>query len=379
MIEFLNGIYHDLLSRVDRVKSILQNGDFDDELRETFLTKTVDLLDELSSEIQHVIDSGDLELDFIVNNNLIRYNRFNQAFQAIELYRYRVIEKYGVAERYFNKKIERIYNEIENFSQLPPIITTISNSEEYYWAHPLYEIIAVPSGEEKNLLNLPDLYHEVGHLIFKQYSDSLVGSLIDEISKYFAAQKQLAVDQNKSGKLIDLLKEIEANWKNGWIEEFTCDIIGTYLVGPAYGWTNLKLTTNSTYFNAVYSPSVSHPSDDSRNKAILKTLNLLGYGHDDIQVLEKSWKDFQSHISDDYPEYYDYYFPEELIEKLVQNVVQGCKDIALRSHLEQIEKFDRPISQILNEAWFIARNKPQEFSEWEKKTIQEIDESLNGE
>lgn len=377
MIEFLNGIYHDLLSRVERMRDSLANGDFDDELRENFLIKTIELLNELSIEIQHVINSGDLELDFIVNNNLIRYNRFNQSFQAIELFRYRVIEKYGTPERYFNKKIERIYDEIDNL-QLPPIITTISNSEEYYWAHPLYEIIAVPSGEEKNLLNLPDLYHEVGHLIFKQYSVSLVGNVINKISDHFAAQRQLALDQNKPGKLIDLLKEIEGNWKNGWIEEFTCDIIGTYLVGPAYAWTNLKLTTNSTYFNAVYSPSVSHPSDDSRNKAILKTLNLLGYEHEEIKVFEKSWKDFQNHISDDYPEYYDYYFPEALIEILVQNVVQGCRDIALRSHLNQIEKFDRPISQILNEAWFIARNKPKEFSDWERQTIQEIDESLNG-
>lgn len=376
MIEFLHGIYHDLLSRVERMKESLENGNFDEELRPSYLTKTVELLEDLSIEILEVIESGDLELDFIINNNLIRYNRFNQNFQAIELFRYRVIEKYGRAERYFNKKIERIYDEIENL-QLPPIITTISNSEEYYWAHPLYEIIAVPSGEEKNLLNLPDLYHEIGHLIYKQYSISLIGRVIDFVTNHFAHQRQLAIDQNKSGRLIDLLKEIEGNWKNGWIEEFTCDIIGTYLVGPAYAWTNLKLTANSTYYNTVYSPSVSHPSDDSRNRAILRTLNLLGYNYDEIKELELSWNDFQSHISDELPEYYDYYFPDELIKNIVENVVQGCEDIALRSHLDQKANLDKPISEILNSAWLIARKKPAEFSAWERQTISEIDDAIN--
>jgi hypothetical protein len=82
----------------------------------------------------------------------------------IEIYRYQVILKYGKAESYLNKKIKLIYDEIKCLQSVP-LVTTINNSDEYYWVHPQYEIIAVPTGEEKSLLNLPDLYHEIGHLI----------------------------------------------------------------------------------------------------------------------------------------------------------------------------------------------------------------------
>ena len=71
MIEFLHGIYHDLLSRVERMKESLENGNFDEELRPSYLTKTVELLEDLSIEILEVIESGDLELDFIINNKPI--------------------------------------------------------------------------------------------------------------------------------------------------------------------------------------------------------------------------------------------------------------------------------------------------------------------
>lgn len=51
----------------------------------------------------------------------------------------------------------------------------------HYWVHPQYEIIAVPTGEEKSLLNLPDLYHETGHLIYKQHEEDLLGTFKIEI------------------------------------------------------------------------------------------------------------------------------------------------------------------------------------------------------
>jgi hypothetical protein len=175
MNSFVKGICFDQLNRGEKMLIRLKGTGISKEVDSFFLNKTIDLLSELMKEIQTLIDSGDLEVDALATNNIIKYNTFDEKLLNIELFRYLVIINYGRAEEYFKRKIKRIYEEI-NCLQKPPIITTISNSDDYYWALPSYDIIAVPTGEEKNLLNLPDLFHEMGHLIYNQYQVYLKGN-----------------------------------------------------------------------------------------------------------------------------------------------------------------------------------------------------------
>lgn len=148
MIDFVKGICYDQLIRAEKMLEQLESPDLNSDVDAEFLTKTIDMLKGLQAEIQTLINSGDLDIESLSRNNLIKYNTYFERLQTIELFRYLVIVNYGAPEKYFKKKVRRIYEEINCFQKIP-IITTISNSENYYWALPSYDIIAVPIDEEK--------------------------------------------------------------------------------------------------------------------------------------------------------------------------------------------------------------------------------------
>jgi hypothetical protein len=374
MILFIKGIFFDQSNRISKMLAGLSSPDINHKIDPVFLQKTIDMLNDLSADIQALLNSGDLDIDALSANNIIKYNTFHERLLSIELFRYLVIINYGEAEEYFKKKVIRIYNEV-NCLQKPPLITTISNSENYYWALPTYDIIAVPAGEEKNLLNLPDLYHEKGHLIYNQYSDFLKGNIEATIRHFYQEEIQSVVNLQRPAALISFYRDKLTRWINGWIMEFTCDLIATYLVGPAYAWTNLKLTTLSSGKDWIYEDSPSHPSDEARMRAIFQMLKVQGHTTEVAQI-EKSWGEFLVVTNNPIPQNYRFIFPQSILDELVKNVLAGCKSIDLRCYNDQITKFGTPISKILNDAWNELFTNPINFLAWEAEKIKEIRASL---
>lgn len=374
MTSFVKGIVRDQANRVLKMIQTLNGHAVDEGLNTQFLAKTMQMLHELQDDINFLLDSGDLDIEELISSNIIRYNTFHERLIMIELFRYLVILNYGPAERYFKKKVERIYKEI-NCLQKPPIITTISNSQSYYWALPSYDVIAVPNGEERNLLNLPDLYHEMGHLIYNQYENYLKGDIEDSINRYYQDEIANVHLEQRAPELVNFYREKNSRWINGWVMEFTCDFIATYLVGPAYAWTNLKITTLSSGKDRVYTESVSHPSDESRMKGIFFLLGEEGFA-DELTNMEKSWNEFLKYTNNPVPPNYADIFPIQLLQELVRNVINGCRAIGLHSYQEQMKKNDMPISKVLNEAWQMALTDHHGFKIWEENSIKAIEESL---
>ena len=374
MITLIRGTFVDLSGRVMKMISDLTGPGLDEGVDPLFLETTVRMLRELNDHIKEQLDSGDLEIEALIRNNLIKYNTFYERLLTIELFRYLIIINYGAPEAYFKKKIKRIYDEVK-CNQILPLVTTISNSENYYWALPDYYIIAVPSGEERNLLNLPDLYHEMGHLIYYQYAEYLSGNFEEAVNAYYNDEILRVVTEQRASSLITFFRDKLSRWLSTWIMEFVCDLIATYLVGPAYAWTNLKISTMGNGEGQVYVDSPSHPSDEARTRAILGMLKKMGH-HEEVEPIERSWDQFLTATLNDFPANYDYIFPDTLLEELIERVHQGCRDIGLKCYPEQVEEHRRPISRILNEAWLQVCNHPENFHRWEEEQIEEIRASL---
>ena len=110
-------------------------------------------------------------------------------------------------------------------------------------------------------------------------------------------------------------------------------------------------------------------------RGIFAMLNQLGL-KDELQELENSWNQFLGLINISPQDYYDDYFPQELIESLAQHVYEGCQDIDLASYNEQRNEIERPVSLILNEAWEKIREDADGYSEWENTTVKEINKML---
>lgn len=370
MTKFIKAIFYDLTGRIEKMLEGLASPEISKEMDSTFLQETERLLLELKNEIDALISSGDLEIGALASNNVIKYNTLHEGLLTIELFRYLIIINYGDGEEYFKKKIKRIYTEI-NCLQDPPIITTISNSDNYYWALPSYDIIAVPTGEERSLLNLPDLYHEMGHLIYNQYAYYLKGSIEQSLKKYYADEIQRVVNEQRSASLITFFREKLTYWIDSWVMEFTCDMIAVYLVGPAYAWTNLKLTTLSSGKDQIYLENPSHPSDEARMRAIFYLLEKMGHT-EELAGIKLAWEAFLNATSNGVPQNYAFVFPQIFLQELAENVLASCQSIDLKSYKEQVAIHGNPVSKILNDAWkklFVA---PAAFHQWEKEQIEAI-------
>lgn len=378
MIAFIKGITHDLSGRIQKMIDDLTNKSDTTEIKIEFFEKTVQLLQKLNHDAALFLASPNINHEEFLPNNLSKFNKLNERFLAIELYRYHVIINYGENEKYFNSLIHRIYSEIQ-CDQSPPIVSGISNNDSYYWVYPTYDIIAVPFGEDKNLLNLPDLYHEIGHLIHGQYASFLKGSIDSSIRDFFQ-QEILNIDlENRGAKGKGILKDAFESWKESWTEEFICDLIGTYLTGPSYAWTNLKIaaisSNSGTAEKGIYSTTSNHPSDESRMYAIFSMIRMMGF-NEEIKEQVSEWKSFESISVNVKPPLYATVLPHEIIDELVANVYTACGNIGLLSYSQQLEAHETPISKILNEAWSKNLEHPETFVAWENEKVNQIHDEL---
>lgn len=367
---FLNGMFADQANTAQKMLARLKGNKIHGQMDKDFLSRTILMLDDLHADIVKVIHSGDLAIPLLYSSNLVRYNTFAERLQKIELFRYLPIINYGEPEIYFKKKVSRIYLEI-NCLQKEPFITTISNSESYYWALPAYNLIAVPAGEEKNLLNLPDIYHETGHLIEMQYRSEFRDAFLPVLEGFYRDEELRVVDEQRDPALVPFYREKLAHWINKWIMEFTCDLIATFLVGPAYAYTNLKISTLNSGRGSIYADYPSHPSDEARMRAIFYMLEQLGFSKE-VDEISALWREFIQHANNSEPPNYSYIFPKNLIEALGQAVLNACRAVDLRSYPEQLKKFNRPISRILNDAWVEVLARPDQYRSWESDRIDEI-------
>ena len=370
MNNFIRAIYHDLLSRVKNLIHELEAREIHPEIDVNFVENTKSNLHQLSKEITYRIESGDLEEDGLRRNNLRRYSSLQERFQLLEAYPYQVILKYQEPEVYLNKKVHLIYEQIRCLHEVP-IITTISNFEQYYWAHPYYNIIAVPLGEEKNLLNLPDLYHEIAHLIFLIYKNYLLGDFLSDLSTYVEEEKRIIEEEDLGEELSKELDDAHELWIEHWLEEFVCDLIATFLVGEAYGWSNLKISSIHLKDVGIYQSFPAHPADEARMRMIFKMLDKLNLPQEDLQ---HSWDSFRQLVATPKPRDYDILYPDHLLEKLTDYVFQGCQDIDLASYIEQVETDEVTVAEILNEAWVKIRTDSNGYPDWQINTINELRE-----
>ncbi|GAB1446035.1 hypothetical protein MASR2M41_17840 [Flammeovirgaceae bacterium] len=224
----------------------------------------------------------------------------------------------------------------------------------------------MPQGEEKNLLNLSDLYHEIGHLIFQQSRDYLIEKFLRSIESYCKVEKQRLIDDGNNA-FSEAIDSSFSCWNSSWAEEFACDLIGTFLVGPAYAWTNLKMSTVSSGYDAVYSNDEifrEHPPDEARMRAVFKMLELTGFATE-LAEIKIVWDKFLTITQNTKPGEYDFIFPDSIIELIAQNVYDGCINTGLRPYSEQMLLPGKMVSKVINESWIKIKQDPHSFNQWE--------------
>lgn len=373
MTIFNNCLFTDLHNRLEKMITHLTPLTPTSAVASRFKKVAVTTLGLLKAKVKKIMESGELNQDFFAPNVIIKYNSLNNEFMEIELFLFHPISRYNDnAEGYFEKVVTSIYYEIG--TTLPvPFISTFSNSDAYYWAYSKYDMIALPQGEEKHLLHLSDLYHEIGHLIFVKYEEFLIVEHLSYIENYYEIQLQTKKGR-KNKEFRELLKSAKEKWASSWSEELSCDLIATFLVGAAYAWTNMKASAISSGINEIYSHNKVfrvHPPDEIRMRAILAMLKKTGL-HEEAAKVQAEWEQFLSIARNDKPKNYDLIFPPEMIESIVENVFEACGDMTLQPYSQQLLDNTLPVSLIINQAWNKIRDDPANFPRWEDEQIENL-------
>jgi hypothetical protein len=307
-------------------------------------------------------------------NNFKKYRGLSREVQLLEAFPLPVILRYSGSDHNFYKLCCLACEQIA-YPLPPPVVSTIST--EYYWAHPTYRLVAVPLCEEFQLLSLPDLYHELAHFLYAEYTPYLQSGFMNDLDKYIEGEKQRARNEHREKPYLELFEKVKFEWKEKWIVEFICDMIATYLVGPAYGWANLRLSANSLTKFEVFGPkfdqflAVEHPSDEARMRGIYTMLRQLKHDYE-IKNIDEKWQQYISLSESHRPVDYVYFHPDQLLDTLAQYVLDGCKNIGLISVNEQLLSNEMNLVVILNAAWQKFIEEPESYPDWERAQLQEI-------
>jgi len=359
MKEFIKALYADLLHRIDLVVGEINKMEHHDDYRDRFIEGTLNKFKELRLPIQNALEIGALEFDALSGNYLYLYNRAHREFNAYHSYRFLAIKNYKDPEIFFYRLITKIYNE-HRINALPPIVSTISNHDYYYWAVPLFEIIALPSGEENSLLNLPDIYHEIGHLLFSMFKGKSCELSGVAIEKHFKKEVVRLEDEKSYAHFGEEVERAKYLWQVSWLEEFSCDLAGTYMTGAAYGWTNLKLISAGHGSSKIYDYSETHPANEARMRIIIIMLDKLGLTEDKKKV-EKTWNEFLKETEIFRPNAYVLLYPQKLLQMIVDEFFEFYDNADLAPCTELGGKTDVPLCDILNTAWNLAQADPLQY------------------
>lgn len=368
MNNFIKALYADLLHRIEVVVNDIKSIEHHKDIKDRFIDDTLTQFSLIKEELQNAFDTGILELDAFGGNNLYRFNRVHREFKAIHSYRYLAIKNYKEPEVFFYQLITQIYSE-HRINALPPIVSTISNHDYYYWAVPYFEIIALPSGEEHSLLNLPDIYHEIGHLLHSMFGGKSCEISVTTIDKHFAKEIVRVIDEGSAAHFQTTLEDAKYLWAASWLEEFTCDLVGTYMTGPAYAWTNLKLLSTGHGSTKIFEYSESHPADEARMRIIILMLEKLQLT-DDKNKVEAAWKIFLKDTEVFKPANYSLLYPQKLLQQIVDELFVFYQNADLASYVEL--QGNSSIAHILNNAWNIAQSDSINFSSFEANAITEL-------
>lgn len=363
MDKLIPALFSDLANRISVAINDINKLPINNPRLLEFRTKIIEILNFQLTDIQNIIDDNLFVIG--INKYLKKLSTCTRIYTDTHTYGYVPLKHYTQVEEFLCEIVDQIYKE-HNLINSPPILAPINSYDDYFWAMPDYEIIAIPMGEENSILNWPDLYHEMCHLIYYRKISNLIKSSLEYISEYY--KKVFSTLDNLEIK--NEIKNIEYRWSSSWGEEFVCDLFGTYMTGPAYAWTNLKIMASDLNAGKAFDYySDTHPADEARMRLILMMLEKMNVSNPEIT---KCWEEFYLEISTKKPPIYDEIYPDHILKHLIDEIYSNFLNADIIPYNNYNDGKPKLIAHYLNEAWEHSRNSPSTFGAYEEEVVQEL-------
>jgi hypothetical protein len=252
-----------------------------------------------------------------------------------------------------------------------PAPVAVGLSQTYYETWPESHLIVAPITESRFLLHLPDLYHELGHLLFRSDDDARTAPFLHAYRAASVAGYTYLVEERRREeqtsrppwRLRDRLT-LWARLFDLWTEELACDLFAIAACGPAFAWAHVHLWIkrgDDPWALPVAEERV-HPCDAARLECALEGLRLLGFDEDAVEI-RRHWEEATSAAGVGETPEYRRCFPPAVLLTVAEHVVKGVEAIGVR----RAEPGNLgAVAAVLNEAWRRFLHDPDRYAEWER-------------
>jgi len=352
------------------IQRILEAKQSDSEIRD-YVDEIHTGANQILREIESLLADPDLGNARLLPNQFFSFSRLAERLSGIEWHPLSSITRYDDTDRYIGRLCSLLAHQI-NYPLACPLVSGFSSN--YYGAYPPYRLVKVPATEHLFLLGLPDMCHEMAHILFYNYKGDFLGRFPSTLSSYIRGEKDRRNSEGASPRYQELYDTLEANWKDRWTTEFACDMIATFTVGPAFGRTHLRLCSSldPDIFTPGFGQYSTHPSGESRLRAIMAMLTDMEL-NDDTQAIQNSWDKYLVVNGSRKPMEYDLCYPDMLIDSLAKAVHSGCLKVGLVPYKDQrASSDDMNLPLLLNEAWSILFSDTKNYANWEAKQVKRL-------
>lgn len=369
---FLYGLLWDLERYCTTVRERLGAADGDQEVRDQALD-AYQVVEGIRREVRLLLADPDLGTPDLQPNYHQLYRRWREGVALVESYPLLFVERYSASDRQMTRLCRRIAEQVR-WPLAPPLVATFST--QYYWTVTAFNVVCAPATEGTTLLSLPDLLHELGHILLLHHEAALVGDFVQEIATYIAREQRRIDTQQRPPHYRSLYDDLFAHWRSPWLREFVADMVATYLCGSAFGWQHVRLCASVS--RAAYAPTLGeasdHPADEARLRGIVAVLQRVGDDAAQARVRDV-WERYRTMSGETQPSDYEVCYPQELINSLAERVVDGCRSLGLRGVNDTPATPDALLA-LINEAWERFQADPEHYGDWEYARLRALWEDL---
>ena len=365
MERFLRGLLLDVGRRCVVLRERLEAIPPDPDLAD-LLVGAYRLVESVRRGVDGLLQSPAFGTPALLPNYLQLYRRWAEQVMLVESFPLPFTERYNAVDRRLTR-LARLLTQQVRWPLEGPLVGAFSS--QYYWTPGVFNLVGAPGMEDTTLLRLPDLCHELGHILLIRHEEALVGGFRHELVEYLEVEKQRVKTGQRPPRYEALYDQWLVQWLEQWLWEFAADMVATVLVGPAFGWQNVRLCAGAS--RSVYFPALGeiaeHPADEARLRGVvaaLRGMELAEFARD-VQSL------WDAHIAirgERQPSDYDLCYPQALLDSLARRMIAGCRAIG-------IKEFDRladpscDLPAMVVEAWHRFLDDPEGYAEWEQATV----------
>lgn len=375
--QFLYGLLHDLLQRsgvlLNRLAAIPEDADISHHL-----DMAKDFAETVRRETAALLTDPGLGHATLIADQLRALQNLEFDIRLVEERLLLFLERFGSHDRRLTRFCRRLMQQV-NWPLVDPLsdplfaeTLVVAASTEYYWTQLEFGLICVSPTEGSTLLGLPDLCHELGHILLTHHKHALTGDFEKRVFAHFYFEGRRIESNRLPSEDPELITLLVDQWSDSWLIEFVSDMVATFLAGPAFGWQHIRLCSGRG--QEAYHPALgevaTHPADEARLRGVIAVLNEMGAPEEGSR-LQALWDDYLRVTREARPAEYDRCYPERLLQVLAKEVIVGCRFLRLRGFDDHAGAADSVIT-LLQEAWKRFLTESETYGTWERPTLEAL-------